>query len=143
MNVIPQWQSINNGNWKSIESAVRTKAASLGTDVIVYTGGYQVLKLENKKVTLENGGIEVPKWSWKILKVPSSNKGIAFVTLNNPFITSDPTPICKNICSSYNWDFPNRKIYEKGFTICCSIEDLMNEVSSIPSDAAVSNILNK
>lgn len=140
---MPQWQSINNGNWKAIENAVRSKAASLNENVVVYTGGYDILKLENKEITLEAGGIEVPKWSWKILKVPSSNKGIAFVTYNNPFTMSDPTPICKDICTMKNWDFPNRKIYEKGYTICCAVRDLMNVVSSIPTDAAVTNILNK
>jgi hypothetical protein len=99
--------------------------------------------LNNKKITLDAKGIEVPKWSWKILNVPSSSSGIAFVTFNNPFAQSAPTPLCKDICDDYNWGFANRKILEKGYTICCSVKDLMAAVSGIPDEARVSNVLRK
>lgn len=143
MNVVPQFQRINNGNWKVIESAVRNKAGSLGEDVIIYTGGFDVLKLNNKKITLDPKGIEVPKWSWKILKVPSINAGIAFITYNNPFASSTPTPLCEDICNNFNWNFANRKILEKGYTICCSVKDLADALPTIPDEANVANILHK
>lgn len=141
INVVPQWQSINNANWKSIESKVRSKAAQLREDVIVYTGGHQVLELNSKKMTLESDGLEIPKWSWKILQSPSTNSGIAFVTLNNPFALRNPTSLCTDICQEYGWEEDNYKTISKGYTICCSVSDLMKAIPAIPEEARVTNIL--
>lgn len=141
INVVPQWQSINNANWKSIEINVRSKAAQLREDVIIYTGGHQVLKLNNKKMTLESDGLEIPKWSWKILKNPANDNGIAFVTLNNPFETTVPIPLCEDICDDYGWNEKNYKTFYKGYTICCSVADLMLAIPAIPEAARVTNIL--
>jgi DNA/RNA endonuclease G (NUC1) len=143
VNVIPQWQSINNGNWKAIESAVRAKAAAMEEEVIVYTGGHGILKLNNKNIQLDPKGLEVPMWSWKIIKVESINSGIAFVTYNNPFVTADPEPLCRDICQEHNWHFANKNNYEKGFTICCSVNYLAAVVPGIPEEARVANVLNK
>ena len=38
LNIAPQYQSCNNGNWKALEGAVRDYAASKGYDFDVYTG---------------------------------------------------------------------------------------------------------
>jgi DNA/RNA endonuclease G (NUC1) len=103
INVVPQWQSINNANWKHVESAIRSKADKLKTDCMIYTGGFDVLKLNNKKISLEPDGLEVPKWSWKIVKITSDNTGIAFLTLNNPFATSKPKDLCQDICNDSGW----------------------------------------
>lgn len=143
VNVCPQWQGINNGNWKAVEFAVRAKAADLKREVIVYTGAHDVLKLENKNISLVPEGIFVPKWSWKILKDPQSNSGIAFLTLNNPFITSNPSMLCTDVCAQYNWSITNSKVFDKGYTVCCEVPDLMNKIAAIPKEARVTNALYK
>lgn len=142
INVIPQFQSINNGNWKHIESAVRTKAAENKRDLLVYTGGHDVLKLNNKKIALENDGLEVPKWSWKIIKDIESNSGIAFVTLNNPFANSI-TNLCNDVCNEFGWDWKERKNYSKGYTICCKINDLLSVIDAIPNSLRTNNVMEK
>jgi DNA/RNA endonuclease G (NUC1) len=142
INVVPQWQSINNGNWKHIESAVRTKAGQLKSDCYVYTGGHDDLKLNNKKISLEPDGLQVPKWSWKIVKNSASNSGIAFATLNNPFATS-ANNLCRDICNESGWDWKDRKNYSKGYTICCKVDDLMTAIRGIPEDARVGEIMRK
>ena len=39
-NVVPQWQRINNGNWKTVEEAVRAAARRRGVTFQVYTGAF-------------------------------------------------------------------------------------------------------
>jgi hypothetical protein len=143
INTVPQWQTVNNGNWKVIEFSVRTKADQLKEDLIVFTGGHDTLKLNNKKISLESDGLDVPKWSWKIIKHIQSNSGIAFVTLNNPFATSSPQNLCEDICEDYKWTWKERKTLSKGYTICCRVSDLMQVIPSIPAEARVANILEK
>lgn len=143
INTVPQWQSINNANWKHIESVIRSKADKLKQDCLIYTGAFDVLKLNNKKISLEKDGLEVPKYTWKIIKVPSDDSGIAFLTYNNPFATSAPNSLCKDICKDYGWDWKDRKTFSKGYTICCDVQTLMNAVSVIPPEAQVTSILEK
>lgn len=56
INVAPQWQAVNNGNWKVVENSVRTKADQLKDDLIVFTGGHDILKLNDKDFSLQNEG---------------------------------------------------------------------------------------
>lgn len=143
INTVPQWQSINNANWKHIESALRSKADKLDEDLVVFTGGFEVLRLNNKKIQLESDGLEVPKWTWKVVKVPSDSSGIAFVTLNNPFATAAPTALCQDICNANGWDWKDRKTLSKGYTICCRVADLMDAISAIPAEARATTVLQK
>lgn len=143
INIVPQWQSINNANWKHIESVSRNKADSMKQDFVVFTGGFDVLRLRNKMIKLEPDGLEVPKWTWKIIKNPSSDSGIAFLTLNNPFALSSPNNLCTDICAIAGWEWKDRKNITKGYTICCAVADLKNAISSIPEEARASEILHK
>lgn len=143
INTVPQWQSINNANWKHIESDVRNKADSLKQDLVIYTGGFEVLRLGNRVIKLESDGLEVPKYSWKIVKNPSDDSGIAFITLNNPFITTAPSAMCTDICNTAGWDWKERKNFSKGYTICCAVPDLMNVIANIPEEARANRILQK
>lgn len=142
LNVVPQFQKINNGNFKHIESIVRTKAAQLQSNLNIYTGAFDVLKLKNKKITLDPDGLEVPKWIWKIVKDEERDIGIAFVTLNNPY-ASKVTNICNDICNDYGWDWKDRKVFSKGYSICCSIADLKNVINYLPPNVDVRNVLEK
>ncbi|CRK89123.1 CLUMA_CG002495, isoform A [Clunio marinus] len=141
INTVPQWQSINNGNWKHIESAIRSKANQLKADLEIYTGGFDVLKLKNKKISMENDGLDVPKWSWKIVKLPFENLGIAFLTLNNPFALSSPNALCQDVCNESGWNWKERKSISKGWTICCRVSDLMRVILDVPEEAWSENIL--
>ncbi len=44
-NTAPQWQGINNGNWKDVEHTVRKLADKTGLDLEVWTGTLGVLEL--------------------------------------------------------------------------------------------------
>merc|ERR1712080_466930 len=48
INVAPQFQSFNNGNWKALEGGVRDLGAKLGRDLVVTTGTHEVLEYPDK-----------------------------------------------------------------------------------------------
>lgn len=143
INTMPQWQSINNGNWKHIESDLRTKADKLRKDLNIFTGGFGILSLEGKRILLASDGIEVPQWTWKIAKDSASNSAIAFLTYNNPFASRSPEAFCPDVCNENGWDWKERKTFSKGYTICCKVEDLMTAIPAIPKEAKALRVMRK
>lgn len=143
INTVPQWQSINNGNWKHIESELRSKADKLKTDLKIFTGGFKVLELEGQRITLTSDGLEVPAWTWKIVQDSSSDSGIAFVTYNNPYANEVPELLCNDICSQSGWDWKARQTFSKGYTVCCEVGDLMNSIPAVPREAKALNVMIK
>ncbi|XP_035794559.1 uncharacterized protein LOC118467790 [Anopheles albimanus] len=137
INVAPQWQIINAGNWLRIENAVRKVVIRLNDTVRILTGVHDVLELPNTeghKVTItlgENGLVEIPKWLWKVVIHEPSNSAIVFITLNNPFANVSET-LCENICHLYGWYQQEYSDYRKGFTYCCSLTDARKAIYYLP-----------
>lgn len=145
LNAAPQFQATNAGNWLRVENAARAKASSSQVDLIIFTGNEGILTLPHVDgreipISLESGGIEVPKWFWKIINNPVTNQGIALITLNNPFATTSVS-LCSDVCGSYGWENTNYADYSKGYTYCCTVQTLMAAVPGIPSEAAVGGVL--
>lgn len=147
MNAVPQWNVINDGNWKSVETRTRAIASQLQEDMIVIQGTRGVLSLPNTEsqsveVSLEAAGIDVPLWLWKIVKSPSRDAGIAFVTLNNPHETKQPESLlCPNVCDQYGWAEKQYSDLAKGFTYCCDPNALIRMVPHAPEEGMVKNVL--
>ena len=127
------WQSINNGNWKSVESTVR-RLASLGGDLDVWTGGIDTLRLEGRQIHLardkKNNSkwlVPVPKLLFKLVQNRGKNEALAFVTANNPYLDDGKSlPNDYKICKEYavcGEKFPNFKKAFEGYTYCCRHED--------------------
>lgn len=141
INTVPQWQAINNGNWKSLEFAVRKLATSLGEEFKVITGSHEVLTLENTKgkdtemYLVAGNKLPVPKYVWKIVYSLATKKAMAFVSLNNPFVTevTDDDYLCKDICEDYSWGSDAWSIPEKGLVYCCDVKQLKAVVKTIPA----------
>ena len=144
VNVAPQWQSFNNGNWKAVEVAVRAYAARAARDITVFTGTLGQLALPDdsgrkRPVFLEKTGrqfIPVPEFYWKAVYDPSTDEAIVFVGLNNPhFSDGDPAvhaSICPDRCVEARWFFGHQKKVEKGFLYCCSFQDFKGGVPWAP-----------
>lgn len=140
VNVNPQWQSINAGNWLAIESMVRRLAGKLKVPLQVYTGSHDVLTLPDKN----NNPVElyldfqnrmpVPKYLWKIIYNTQSKEGIALIAINNPFLSyvSDDDIICPDVCDQYYWEIAAFKTIKKGYVYCCEVQELKNVVPTIP-----------
>lgn len=140
LNVVPQWQLVNNGNWKTMEEKVQQKASNLGKDLKIVTGGIGELKMNNQqiKLSVDNNQIYAPKYMYKIVvnPDPARKEGIAFVVMNNPDATQNE-PICEDICPkgtqhSHGWNFPSKDEGTKGFLICCTVADLKTKVTFPP-----------
>ncbi|XP_044761336.1 uncharacterized protein LOC123318703 [Coccinella septempunctata] len=140
INTVPQWQAINNGNWKRLEYLVRDTAAFYGEDLEVHTGSYKVLQLPDVNEAPTNiflvskSKLAVPRFMWKIIYSKKSRKAIAFVALNNPFVTRLGTKdkLCTNICNRYGWDRSAWMDGSKGFIYCCDARDLLQVIGIGP-----------
>lgn len=144
INVIPQWQAINNGNWKALEVAARKLASSHGTNLDIYTGGYGVLTLKDvndnpveiflTKDSTNKLAIPAPSLTWKLIHEPSTNKAVVIVIVNNPMplgVTSKDL-VCTSICSQIKfvtWDIGNNG---KGYTYCCDVASFRQTVTYAP-----------
>ncbi|XP_071056589.1 uncharacterized protein [Onthophagus taurus] len=53
-NVVPQWQQISNGNWKTLKSDVRDMAALSSSFLNIYTGAVGISELFKKQLFLWN-----------------------------------------------------------------------------------------
>jgi DNA/RNA endonuclease G (NUC1) len=140
---------INAGNWLRVENAARSIAGRMQEDLVIFNGAYDILTLphingQQVQITLEEGGnIVVPKWYYKVIRSAATNSAIAMVTLNNPFVDSidaNEYP-CTDICASTGWTNAEYSNFAKGRTICCTVADLRNTVTSVPAEALSGNVL--
>eukprot|EP00095_Tigriopus_kingsejongensis_P005604 snap_masked-scaffold541_size141817-processed-gene-0.7 protein:Tk05604 transcript:snap_masked-scaffold541_size141817-processed-gene-0.7-mRNA-1 annotation:"duplex-specific nuclease" len=150
LNVAPQWQSFNNGNWKAVEAAVRNYASLTGANLDVFTGTLDPLKLQSdagipkalhlarKDADDPQSGfdlIPVPEFFWKLVYHPGVNQAIVFVGLNDPFFEGNPDremQICPDICASQKWFFLYQKNIAKGYTYCCRYQDFQAVIDWVP-----------
>lgn len=149
VNVAPQWQTNNGGNWNTLEMNVRSYAAD-AHDLIVYTGTYGVTTLPHSEtgeemplyLFEENGvtALPVPELYWKVAYEPSTQKGVAFVTINNPYI-DEFTPYCTDICDQITWINWQQNDQKLGYSYCCAVDDLRATIKNIPSDFEVIDLL--
>ncbi|XP_047344273.1 uncharacterized protein LOC124946901 [Vespa velutina] len=143
INAAPQWMSFNAGNWEILESNVRNFATDRSLDLDVYTGVHGQMTLPNARGKQENiylyvngttKAVPVPKFYWKIIYDPRSQKGTAFVGLNDPFIKSitEDIYICSDISSTIEWLDWRPNDIKAGISYACTIDDLREAVPTIP-----------
>jgi len=144
VNVSPQWQTFNGGNWEALESSVRAYADKKKLDLVVYTGTYGVATLPNVNgIETElylyvdsnnNKAFPLPKFYWKAVYDPKRQAGVVFVGINNPYV-SDPQGdylICTDVCSKISWVTWDQKNFEKGYSYCCEVDDIRSTVKTLP-----------
>lgn len=146
INAAPQWQSFNNGNWKALEAGARDLAINRNIDLVIYTGTYGTLTLADvnsaqKPIYLardanNNNVIPAPKYYWKLVHDPATNKATAFIGINNPHLTSvtGADVFCSDVCNQVGWmTWSNRFDIPKGYMFCCTSQSLHNVVSHSPN----------
>ncbi|XP_058796573.1 uncharacterized protein LOC131667267 [Phymastichus coffea] len=125
---VPVWKSVETGNWRRVGEAVRRFAAESPTgDVDIWSGSYLSLWLRDarNKTTYVNlpRGLKPAQFLFKYVHQASANKGIVFVTVNNPHLTAadDRNVICEEVaaCAKEHPEFGN---LAKGYTYCCSLK---------------------
>lgn len=148
-NVVPQWASSNNGNWGTIEVAVRTFAVTRGLNLELYTGGYRNLQLKNAEGVLTDIYLnfdgpfhQVPLYVYKVVINELANTGIVFVVINNPKVTNDEVSKLKQICTDKlqisNWfkgkQYRNLLKINLGYIFACEVAEFMNVVKYLPHE---------
>ncbi|KAK4317843.1 hypothetical protein Pmani_011082 [Petrolisthes manimaculis] len=151
INALPQWQAFNNGNWKYLEYATRDLATAHGSELTVYSGGWEILQLDdinNNPVDIYLGLSEgkdvvpTPAVTWKVVHEESTGLAAAVIGVNNPHITSPPTPLCSDLCSSLTWIDFNVDDLAHGYTYCCTVDDLRQAVPHVPDIGSVGLLTN-
>ncbi|KAA0186989.1 hypothetical protein HAZT_HAZT003032, partial [Hyalella azteca] len=144
INAAPLWQTINNGNWKYLESSVRDMAAAHGSDIAVWCGGWDVLQLDDVNgnpvdiflgLTQNETVIPAPDVLWKVVFDPSSNEAAAIVGVNNPYLKIVAPLLCPggSICDQLTWLHGiNYSDYEAGAIYCCTVQDLATAIPNVP-----------
>ncbi|XP_065213215.1 uncharacterized protein LOC135840542 [Planococcus citri] len=139
INVAPQWQSINAGNWLKVENKVR-EAASLSQDEFtIITGTYGVMKLRIGQIEHEiylhpDNKLRVPEQFWKVVYHEKTQTAIVVITSNNPFTRIKL--LCPDVCKDYNWSqdtFQSNKYFSRGYTYCCTYKSFQDAVPYVPS----------
>lgn len=178
VNAAPQWHIFNDGNWKKVETIVRRNIAKMKIIARVFTGTYGILRLQNasdigvdiylgtsqcnrfsnstisKRCDLSNDSdglnwnIPVPLYFYKIVIDQTTGQGVAFVGVNNPYISKDEISkgnfdICKDVTdrsgwSDRRWDRMNSKL---GYSYACDVNELAAVVGHLPKDVKATGLL--
>lgn len=149
VNAHPQFQAVNAGNWLRVESITRNIAADFNEDLTIYTGVHEILKLPNNKGDLvelyltNDKLIEVPKWTWKVVKSEKKDAAIVFISLNDPFANKNEiVEFCPNVCKAAGIDTKGGfETTRKGYTFCCSLTEFRKVVKTLPVDLKAKNLL--
>lgn len=122
INVVPQFKSINEGNWQKIESWVRSKVPSTGS-YRVKTGGIDVLALRNangkaQHIYLAGKKLPVPQWIYKTVKDDKNKAKYVFLFFNSIY-KKDGKPRAHESCKPIKCpvQFPNNAA--DGYYYCC------------------------
>lgn len=142
---MPQWLVFNSGNWMWLEINVRNFSSQRRLDLEVFTGVHgqaslSISKNESRSLFLNYDGqdnaIAVPRFYWKIIYDPVSQRGTAFVGLNEPHVREIQKDmfLCDDITQSadFSWLTWRPRNLTQGFSYVCSIDQLRTSVPGIP-----------
>ncbi|KOB76267.1 Alkaline nuclease [Operophtera brumata] len=148
VNCAPQWYGFNGGNWNTLEVDLRNHVHDVGYNTIIYTGTYGVTTLmtdygHRANIYLYNDEnnnpvIPVPLYFYKVVYEPSTKRGIAFVGINNPYVTAVEARdlfFCRDLCrgnSDFHWLSWHPNNSSEGYTFCCTIPDFRGAVGHLP-----------
>ncbi|XP_011199905.2 uncharacterized protein LOC105223772 [Bactrocera dorsalis] len=156
VNVMPQWQSFNAGNWSHLEDDVRQLAHDSNRSLIYFTGTCGVCRLPDENniqqelyLGDDNNVIPVPKLFYIVVIDADSRKGIAIVGVNNPYLKIDELKtggylIAEDVSDDVDWikwdrknikkgdRCWNRKNIKKGYCYAVSVPDFVKVVKDLP-----------
>ncbi|XP_056648805.1 uncharacterized protein LOC130453204 [Diorhabda sublineata] len=130
INVAPQWNTFNGGNWQQAEKDVRIYARDNNVDLQIWTGTYGNSMLEEQKLYLytykDSPVLPVPELFWKIVYNPVNATGIILIGHNNPYhdnSTLKDEIICQDVSRNVEWLHWDSGNIEKGYSYACDYND--------------------
>ncbi|KAH9632767.1 hypothetical protein HF086_012102 [Spodoptera exigua] len=149
INVAPQWQPFNAGNWNSVEQYLRARIGQAGYNTVVYTGTFGVSQLRDENDRLvnvylytdanNNPQIPVPLYYYKVVYDAGRRLGTAFVSINNPYYTESEVralTFCTDHCrnnSAFSWLKWQPDRIDMGYSFCCTVDDFRRTVPHLPA----------
>ncbi|KAI8041756.1 uncharacterized protein LOC128257934 [Drosophila gunungcola] len=145
VNAVPQWRSINIGNWLAVETSLRQFVADEALNVSVHAGSFDVSTLPNSQgvqtplyLNAETKQLPVPKILYRIVIDQESRKGIVLIVVNNPHITLAETlqdyVICEDLGAQLDWLDWDKTSLQEGYAYACSVESFIEVVKDLPTD---------
>nr|QCF41177.1 DNA/RNA non-specific nuclease 3 [Cylas puncticollis] len=142
INVAPQWQTFNSLNWNQVEIDVRDYAEERGINLQVWTGIYGVTILPHEQtgrpVELylyvddnNNKALPVPEIYWKVAYDPITEKGLAMIGVNNPYL-ANYTEICNDVSDRITWLHWKKDDQARGYSYACAVDVFRRVVTSLP-----------
>jgi hypothetical protein len=154
INVAPQFQPFNGGNWMWLEARLRTRIGAAGYNTIMYTGTFGVTQLRDQAGVLrdiylhENRQIPVPLYYYKVAYDESRSIATAFVGINNPYYTLQEIQrdlvFCQDHCrgnNAFSWLTWQPDNIAFGYSFCCTLEDFRRTVPHLPAFTARNGLL--
>lgn len=153
INVAPQWQTFNGGNWEKVESSVRKFVADRNLTTDCYTGTYGVSTLPDvdgveRELYLDfdennNGLIPVPKFYFRVVIDQESREGIVLIGINNPYLTLEQILkdyiLCEDIGHQLSWLSWYKEDLHEGYSYACTVEDFIQVVKDLPLEDLYTN----
>lgn len=133
LNVAPQWQAINGGNWQRIEDGIRRFIALRMINVTIVSGTHEVLRfpsLTDEPLYLGEKQLPVPQYFYKMVYDETGGKAIVFISINNPHIDEVELAdyiFCENIIDQVKW-VSLRDSITMGFIFACDVNEFMEEM---------------
>ncbi|KAH8270532.1 hypothetical protein KR018_011219 [Drosophila ironensis] len=148
INVAPQWQTFNGGNWESVETSVRKFVADRNITVDCYTGTWGVSTLPDvdgvkRELYLDfdennNGLIPVPKLYFRVVIDQKTREGIVIIGVNHPYVDTEEIKsefvLCEDIGHRLSWLTWDKENLGLGYSYACTVEDFTQVVKDLPLD---------
>lgn len=156
INVAPQWQTFNGGNWEILESKLRVYVDQKNLVVDVYTGTHDILQYKDvdgklRDMFLYSDGehlseqkIPVPKIFYKIVIAEEQKAGIAFIGVNDPYVDErdikEKYLYCENIITEVDYISWNNN-FTMGYMYACSVNEFIKNIDTLPKLPKVDHLL--
>ncbi|XP_017043460.1 uncharacterized protein LOC108089610 [Drosophila ficusphila] len=153
INVAPQWQTFNGGNWEKVETSVRKFVADRNLTTDCYTGTWGVSTLPDvdgieRELYLDfdennNGLIPVPALYFRVVIDRATREGIVLVGINNPYLTLEQIlkdfVLCRDIGNQLSWVTWLKTDLHAGYSYACTVEDFIEVVKDLPLEDLQTN----
>lgn len=156
INVAPQWQTFNDGNWQKIEIGVKKYVAKRNIDADLYTGTYGIFTYpdvhgKEQEIYLawdKKAGahrIPVPRFYYKVVIAEEIQAGIVFIGVNHPYVSLDQIEsdyiLCPDVSDKVkyiDWDRTNITL---GYSYACNVKDFTKAIADLPTLPKVTKLL--
>lgn len=146
LNIMPQYQINNGGNWKRMEDALRNFVGNYGGNLDIYTGTADVMTQDGAPLYLYNENeshkFPIQNYFYKIIVSETRFQAMVVVCINNAEVRwpeserfihcrgqigESPDPDISDVTGLFtgNFDEAVRHNYERGYMYTCTIQSFL------------------